>query len=226
MEELNKEQILVLNLCLGDGHLKKDYTISFVHSPKQLDYLNYKKELLEKTESFKRATGKKTIGIKSYITNFEGKSFLQYRYSLTKVSIVKPVYNLLVKNGKKTISENIIKYFNLQTLVFLMFDDGGEVRVKKRRYSIKRNIEYIYNEPPSYRLNTHSFSREENVLIIQWLKDMFQIEGKLYLNKERFIIRFNSKESLKIWNLIKSEVSKIDSMKIKFSWSIQKYGLQ
>ena len=43
MEELNKRQILVLNLCFEDGHLKKDYTISFVHSPKQLDYLNYKK---------------------------------------------------------------------------------------------------------------------------------------------------------------------------------------
>ena len=65
MEELSNEQIIALNLTLGDGYIRKNhgYSITFTHSPKQLDFLQLKKELLENTDSFKKSTKRKIDSI-------------------------------------------------------------------------------------------------------------------------------------------------------------------
>lgn len=222
MEELSNEQIIALNLTLGDGYIHKNhgYSITFTHSPKQLDFLQLKKELLENTDSFKKSTRRKidSINIKYIKTTLNNKTFNQVRYTLTNISLLKPVFNILIKNGKKCITPEIIKYFNLQTLCLLMCDDGGIVKSKRNRTSKKTGESYVYYEPPTFRINLHSFSKQENQLILNWLKDSYGIEGRLNLNKGCYIPHFNSKNSKKIFELIFPFINKLESMKEKFSY--------
>lgn len=229
MEELSKEQIIALNLSLGDGCIRKNngYSIMFTHSPKQLDYLQLKKELLENTESFKKSTRRKkdSIDIKFIKTKLNDKVFNQVRYSLTNISLLKPVFNILIQNGKKHITPEIIKYFNIQTLCLLMCDDGGVVKCKRNRTSKKTGETYIYYEPPTFRINLHSFSKSENQLILNWLKDNYEIEGRLNLNKGYYIPHFNSKNSKKIFELIYPFIDKLKSMKEKFKYCYEYWKL-
>lgn len=227
MEELNEEQILALNLTLGDGYIrhKHGYSITFTHSPAQLDYLKLKKELLEKTNSFIKSTRKKTesLDIKYIVTNLNDKLFNQVRYTMTNIDLIKPVYNKLIINGKKVITPEIIKYFNIQTLVFLMCDDGGVIKSKKKRVSKKTGESYIYYASPTMRINLHSFSKEENELILKWLFNDFGIEGRLNKNKGYYIPHFNSKNSKKIFNLIEPYIANIKSMRLKFSYCYERF---
>ena len=226
MEELNEEEKLILDLALGDGYLARNhgYIISFTHSPKQKDFLEIKKELLENTESFIKSTRRKkeTIEIKNCISKHKnGKIYNQVNYKLTNVSMLKSVYKLLIVNKRKTITKDIVKNFSVRTLQILMCDDGGEIKSSKTRFSKKLNTLYKYTEPPTYRINTHSFTNEENFLILEWLKESFNIDGRLGNNKGSLIPHFNSKNTKKIFLLIKPFISKIPSMVDKFSYSFE-----
>lgn len=229
MEELSKEQIVALNLSLGDGYIRKNhgYSIVFTHSPKQIDYLQLKKELLENTESFKKSTRRKTdsLGIKYIRTKLNDKTFNQVRYTLTNISLLKPVFNTLILNGKKHITPEITKYFNLQTLCLLMCDDGGVVKWKRNKVSKKTGESYIYYAPPTFRINLHSFSKSENQLILDWLKSTYNIEGRLGLNKGYYIPHFTAKNSKKIFELIYPFITKLKSMKEKFSYCYEYWKL-
>lgn len=229
MEVLSDEEIIVLNLALGDGYIKKNhgYSIVFTHSPAQLDYLIVKKNLLESTEAFKKSTRRKvdSLEIKYIKTKLENKIFNQVRYSLTNVSLIKPIYNLLIKDGKKHLTPEIIQFFNVQTLCLLMCDDGGVVKSKRLRFSKKTGESYIYYEPPTFRINLHSFSKEENQLILNWLKDSFNIEGRLNQNKGHYIPHFNSTNSKKIFKLIKPFIDNIQSMRDKFQYCYERWKL-
>ena len=222
MEDLTDEQIIALNLSIGDGYIRKNhgYSIVFTHSPKQLDYLQFKKELLENTDSFKKSTRRKkdSIDITYIKTKLNDKVFNQVRYTLTNISLLKPVFNILIKDGKKQITPEIVKYFNLQTLCLLMCDDGGVVKSKRNRVSKKTGESYIYYAPPTFRINLHSFSESENQLILKWLKDTYEIEGRLNTNKGCRIPHFNSKNAKKIFELILPFINKFESMKEKFKY--------
>ena len=227
MEELNKEQKLLLSISLGDGYISRNhgYHISITHCEKQLDYLNYKKKLLENTQSFKTSTRKKcSIEIKPFLTELNNKTFKQFRYTLTRANLIKPVYNLLIINGKKKITTKVLDNLDENSLFFIMCDDGCCIKNKKKRIN-KKGEEYLYIEPPTFRICFHSFSKKENELFLKWLKEKYGIEGRLNKNKGYYIPHFNSTNSKLIWNIIKEKVATIPSMVEKFNFCIEKFGL-
>lgn len=152
-----KQYQSILGMVLGDGCLSKTKNLArlrFSQGYKQLDYLNYKLSILDNMYFRKNAT----IGKSGYCDNVV--------YSAATQSSVDflDLYNKVYINGTKKVY-NIIKEIDEISLAFWIMDDG-----------CLQNNHY-------YELSTHSFTKEENELIIKILKEKFDISANIRFDK-------------------------------------------
>ena len=143
---LNNEQYQVmLGSYLGDGCLQKQsiyntYRLNFTQGIKQLDYLKWKTDAFNLTNSIKT--------IKSGYTNKE--NIFQSKYSPTFILEDTP-FNLALKD------------LNPLGLAIWFMDDGSR-----------------------YKINSNSFTKEENELLCKMLKDNFSIPSKIIKESNGF----------------------------------------
>jgi hypothetical protein len=88
-------------MVIGDGHLDKYGNLNILHSEKQLEYLEWKRNLLKKL-------GYKVSPIKQKINN---KKYIAYYFSVGASRYTK-LYRKILYRPKKTITPKILKKFD------------------------------------------------------------------------------------------------------------------
>lgn len=216
-----EEREIIIACLLGDAGLNKYKTkngykhseMFMTHSEKQFDYLYWKVDLLNSLQVFK-----KKAEVKDYISNFNGKTFKQKRMRINNTKYLNVIGKWMYKDNIKT-CKNVIKYINSPLGLAIWFmDDGGIYRSKRHH---KDGKEYYLK--PASKLCTHNFSHEEQILICEHFKKTYGINAKIYKDKKYEYLWFNKEDTKIIWDLIKTYVMQIESMKKKFDLCIKFY---
>lgn len=214
---------IIYSIILGDGSVYKSgnsYTIYVGHGASQKDYLEWKCDLINTTPI---SDNKFKVNSKLTSTNKQtNKKYLQYYFTKANKDY-EQFFNCYYSTENRI--QNILSNLHSDRALAIWFMDDGAV-VKRKAKHIDGSI---YYNPPALHLCTHCFTEEENIEILKWFKKKYLIDGKLNhdnKNGKRYTyLRFNSKEALKIFSLIKPYVNQLDSMKEKFKFFYEYYKL-
>lgn len=155
---LEQEQFVFAKL-IGDGCITKsrhhaEYHFEFSHEEKQRDYAVECADILkdfgtysEKTRSRDPRLYKKHTWVECCFKSIHNKDFTR-------------IYRYFYENGKKVINSEILSMIDEKGLAIWYQDDGHKDKNSKAGY-----------------LNTHSFTLEENQLIVNWLQSKFSIKA-------------------------------------------------
>ena len=170
---------IIIGIMLGDCHIKKmsglkngapmiQYNQGFVHLPYILFLFQFLAPLCTHYPSL--------------IQRKDGTFYVQF-YSRC-LSALNPVYDLFVKEGVKTIPNNIADILSAQSLAFWCMDDG----------SISESGFY---------LNTHSYTFKEQIVLQNALKYKFNIDTNVHKhgNKYKLYIKAKSMPILRYYVL-------------------------
>jgi hypothetical protein len=188
------KKALLLGMIIGDGYLSKNQSlIKIVHNEKQLEYLIYKKKILENILNCKEI---KIHKIKPNMYNTQCYS-IQKGHKYFRI-----LRKWLYKNDKKFLTTKILNMLNIESIAMWYMDDGC-LCAKKRNGKIHA-YELV--------LNTY-LSKEENEIIINYFKDKWNITFGLNKSKGLYRLRMGTKEARRFCNLLKDYV--IPCMKYK-----------
>lgn len=199
---------ILYGTLLGDASLNKtskngNFNLTLTHSPKQIEYLEFKKNLISKVShvkfTYKETNFTNKQNNKTYKTCYYYSNYLKYFTKLEK---------LFYTNRKKIITNKILNKLTPLGLALWWMDDGClNIHKRKNRGTVQRIAT----------LATCSFSLEEHNLIIQYFKNKLNINVKLsYVGtkeNKKLTIRIPMKEFGKFKSIIESYI--IPSMKYK-----------
>lgn len=203
---------MLLSLILGDGclHLtshKVSGSITIDHGLKQADYQSWKADLLSKLtgRNVKMRNGHKG---KSVQVSVCFKRFKAWR-------------KIFYKDRKKDIPK-ILKFINNPSfaLTVWLLDDGY----------VESSINNGKNGGARFRLFINQCNADQAEFIKNWINSNFNINVKVKWMKDKGkqvpFIKFNGKDSLKIWSNIREFVLQFKSMQYKFRYIEQIYQLK
>lgn len=212
MTTKNNKIYLPLIMLLGDGWIQngkigKEYSYNseranllIAHHSSQLEYLKWKKDLLEKA-GYEVTLGEKR---KSDAPN-------QF-YIRTKTSkLIASVRNSVMVNKKKVFKKEWIYHLDDLALAIIWMDDGH------LGHQVNKNKQYVYHVGE---IATHGFDYESNQNICYWLKKRFNIDSyivtKRYKDKEdKYYIKLNRDNLHKLLSVVSPYVSQVESMSYK-----------
>lgn len=169
---------LIVDFALGDGWIgyhhagSKSPYLRIEHSQKQIFYAQHKEQRLLNAEYelssrlYTPKTGKNVGKFYYQVNTRQHKDFDTAR---------KWIYN----KNKKTIDRALLRNLDSESLAYLFMDDGS---AKHSQYNINKDKSRTYFERPKthcYRLATMCFSYDENLLLLAWLKEKFDIIAKI-----------------------------------------------
>lgn len=129
-----KQKQLLIGMLIGDGSIsnRSDYKID--HSSEQLEYLQWKLQLLESNEI-------KTTGLKKYKSSSGyNKGEDVYRVRLRTIPTIKALLRS-VYLPKKTITRRLLNWLTPLEIAIWFMDDGSvNVNTSKQRSSIKHTV--------------------------------------------------------------------------------------
>ena len=181
-----EEHDLIIGSLMGDASIRqreKNSCFRVAHSIKQEEYLNWKLDILREfriSEFYRR---------NRFINNREVKMI----YSSTRTH---PVFNhyrtLFYKNGRKTITQEILSQLNPRSLAIWVCDDGS--RETKQGYII---------------LCTNSYTLEEHKLMKQFFNERFGLDPTIgFRDKKYYYLRFKQDDTKKLIGIIKPFIQK------------------
>lgn len=189
-----KDKSLLLAMCIGDGYLatnsKYSVVLKIVHSKKQEAYLKYKAEIVSKLLNV-------PINIREINNNgYEG---VEFRKGHKYFRILK---KWLYPNNTKKISRKVLNKLTLNGIAIWYMDDGS-------LYPKKRN-----GRIHAYELILSTYlSKEDNQIIIDYFKEIWDVEFHQVKSKGRYRLRMNTTNIKKFIPLIKPYI--IPSMSYK-----------
>lgn len=195
---------LLGNASLNKANKNGNYNLTLSHSPKQKEYLEFKKELLSKIShvkfSFKEINFTNKSNGKSYKTYYYHSNYLRYFTKKAKV--------FYTKDRKKVVTRKILNKLTPLGIALWWMDDGSLcIHRRKDRGTVQRTAI----------LATCSFSLEEHDTIIKYFKEKWDINLKVaYVGskaKRKPVIRIPMKEFGKFKEIIEPYI--IPSMKYK-----------
>jgi len=187
----NEQHDLIIGSTLGDANIRqRDKNCSFRvgHSLKQKEYLYWKYNIfkeftLSSPYLNKRSFNNRNVEIFNLDT-FTHKVFNFYR-------------KLFYKNGRKTITRELLNMLNPRSLAVWICDDGSFCA--KQRYII---------------LCTNSYFLEEHKLIKEYFKDSWNLDPTIgFRDKKYYYLRFSKNDTKKLVEIIEPFVH--NSMKYK-----------
>lgn len=189
-----KKRALLVGMVIGDGHLKKNESgISITHNEKQLPLLLHKKSLLESILNCKSINIRKVKPNKYNTTCYILEKGHKYFRILRK---------WIYKNNQKYISRKILNMLDLESIAIWYMDDGS-LSAKKKNGRIC-----------AYELTLNTYlSKEDNQIIIDYFKEVWDIQFGLNKSKGLYRLRMGTREARRFSNLIKNYV--IDCMDYK-----------
>jgi hypothetical protein len=179
IEISQKQKEFFAGCMLGDGNIKipskcKNAMFQCQHGPEQIEYNKYKYNILS------------TLGAKFY--EYERKTPNKITGKYYKANIVATncnsnityLYNLLYKEGKKKITNEILENFTAFSLAILFMDDGSKTRSNSKEGQI------------TYTIASCGFDKESLELFQKFLFNKFNIETTI-TKDNRLYIRVNSR---------------------------------
>ena len=192
-----RQQSIIFGTLLGDGYLRPtngnakncSYALSLCHGEKQLEYLKWKFSEFEyfvTTKTFK-------VNTRSFRGNAP-----TYAFSTVSHPFLKEAHAICYSaNGKKDISAQWLEHIDPLALAVWYMDDGS---LNKRTHTVV--------------LCTNSFSREGQLLAIDFLKNRYGITAVLEPRRNnQTVIRINASQSRKFMDIVSPHVP--DCMKYK-----------
>lgn len=195
---------LLIALGIGDGyvfarkHKKWNYTqygISFIHCKKQHEYIKYKAKILHSIFGGKEPIPKL----------FNNSGYLGYRVQKSD-KYLRIIRKLLYKNNKKYITRECLDFLTPQGIAIWYMDDGSLV-------AHKRNGKIHAYE---VLLNTY-MSHEEHKIIIEYFKEVWDVQFAEVKNKNGYRLRCGTIEGRKFISIIDKYVIPIMQYKTNIS---------
>lgn len=188
------------------GRYKNAY-LEITHTSKNLDYIKFKKALLEK------------IGIKSTISEHnkktENRSYSLFRlYAYTNKWFTELRQNIYNNSRTKLFPKKYIDTFNLLSILLLYLDDGT---LRMRYYEGTDKVREM-----RVTLCLDSFTLDELFYFKAWLFKTYGVETKYYRHTKSqdlnrgFRLWMNTINTKKFMNIIKEFYNVIPSMNYKF----------
>lgn len=195
---MNKNQRAILyGMAIGDGHISyrtrfKDGKYRYEqaeliigHSPKQLQYLEWKAQTLHSIFGGKPPKVAET----KHTLKSNGKTYKGFRVAKTN-PYFRQMHKTLYKEGHKKITRQIVSYLNEQSLAIIFMDDGSiSHNTNKQGFTTSLNFVLCLQ-----------LSEEEADIVVDWLKS-FDIDAKKTLSKGKWDIRGGTQATL---NLVKT----------------------
>ncbi|MCD6255272.1 MAG: hypothetical protein J7J44_03245, partial [Deltaproteobacteria bacterium] len=197
-----EQQQILLGTLLGDANISllgkgsKYHILRLCHSNKQLEYLKWKIFMLQE---FFRA--------ELYVRHDEHGC----RYQINSIShpIFTELYNIFYSGGRKTLNRKILNKISELGLAVWFMDDGFLYGANKKK-GWKGNLA----------LSTSNFSRGEHELLVQWFKEKWGINAKIYTRSDGFLeLHFPSNASRRFKKLISPYVLPLFEYKLDVSRS-------
>ncbi len=189
---------ILAGMLLGDGgRCKNNFYI--VHSPKQENYLLFKKQVLE------QITGK-PVNIRHWLTQ-EGYGQIRIEPKLIPLSriLVKKLY----KGNRKTVSRKFLNLLTPQGIAIWFMDDGSK--------SFKRKNGKIHALEVT--LNTY-VSKEENEIILSYFSEVWGLKWGLNKSKKHYRLRMGTNEGKRFFSFISPYIHERMLYKIQTSQNI------
>ena len=192
-----RQRSIVFGTLLGDGYLRPtngnspncSYALSLCHGEKQLEYLKWKFNEFSyfvTTQTFKINTRQFKGNAPTYAFSTVSHPFLNDAHIICYSA-----------NGKKDITAQWLEYIDPLALAVWYMDDGS---LNKRTHTVV--------------LCTNSFSKEGQLLAIEFFKNRYGIDAVLEPRRNnQTVIRINASQSRKFMDIISAYVP--DCMKYK-----------
>lgn len=206
---LPEKHKIFVDFGIGDGFIAdttRGYFLQMQHSAKQREYLLHK---VKKLQEF----GFNPSFTDEYRENSYGKNFVK---SVCYTKEAKTAHKYLYNKKVKTIDKSLLNVLDRMSLAYWFMDDGCVDHYNKLKTG---STVYVYEThfARTYRLATHSFTIEENILIQQWLKERFNIVANVNYQKNKPFVSISQKPSKDIFrHLIEDYI--IDNMRYKIQY--------
>lgn len=190
----------LIGMILADASMIQPNMLYIRHGARQLDYVN-----------------EKVYFLKSYISPTSLRSSVdkqgyKYRYAYYRSSKLPYFYKIIYKNGRKTITPELLNHFDKTSLSFFYMDDGS---LSLRKYKDKNgNWTGGYKSREIY-LCTHSFSPNEVKMFTRALKDKFGLKFRMTFDKACPRLWCNTKNTKKIIEIVRPIVSQFKTISYK-----------
>ena len=186
--KINKE---LLAFSLGDCHINKNGRMSFVHSEKQKEYIEWKYKELNK------------FGSKNF-KHFNNNGFPAYSFDVKTIEenkiLRKKLYGI---KGHKFYTKEIIEKMDLFCFAVLYCDDGSLCAKKTKEGKIH-----------AYDLTLSIYgAKEECENLIEKLKKTYELDFTLKFNKGKYSIRCGTKMARKFLELIRPLIPNFECFK-------------
>lgn len=208
----SKDRAILYGLAIGDGHISyrtryKDGKYRYEqaeliigHGPKQLDYINYKADLIHKIFGGKRPK----IADTKYYLKATGKTYKGYRIAKTNPYFRQMHRKLYRENRQKSITGEVLSFCNAQSLALWFMDDGSIMS----NFNKSGEITSL-----SFRICTQFIDEDEAKEVCNWLSQKFGIQAKYFKSKGKYDIGGATQASLTLVSVIQDFV--IPSMSYK-----------
>jgi hypothetical protein len=193
---MNKEDKgILIGMCIGDGYLQPSkYTtvLKILHSQKQEEYIKYKAQLLSNILN-------KEVKVKNINNN--GYPGVEFRKGHKYFRIIR---KWLYNNNKKKITRFLLNKLTPKSIAIWYMDDGS-------LYPKKRN-----GKIHAYELILSTYiSKEDNQIIIDYFKEIWDLEFHIVKSKGLYRLRMNTKNIKKFIPIIQPYIIPSLEYKIK-----------
>lgn len=206
------DKAIMIGLLLGDGYINNKGRVEIEHCIEQKEYCIYKAKLLHSV------CGGRDINVHEYQrTRSILKDGRQWKNNtFTTVSFKKQskhfMYfrDLLYKNGKKEITQDVLDLLSPLSIALWWLDDGSLVRKKQAN-----------GKPGPYGLMLYTYlPKEQNELIQKYFLEKYNMKWNVVsanIHKEnQYMLRCGQTEGRKFLNIIRNIVlEKVPSMQYK-----------
>ncbi len=206
------DKAIMIGLTLGDGYINPNGRFEIAHCEKQKDYCIFKAKLLHSV------CGGKDVKVEKIETEYtkrqngkliEHSIYTKYRFR-KQCKHFKYFRNLLYKDGKKTITKEVLQMLTPLSIALWFLDDGSLVRRKQ-----------LDKSPGPYATMIYTYTtKEENELIRDYFLEKYGVKWNVVpanIHQEnQYMIRCGQAESRKFLAIIRDIVrEKIPSMSYK-----------
>src|SRR4030042_3942664 len=201
MGKYTKKQLsIIIGMVLGDSYITKfrekrtNSYLSTQHSIKQLDYVEYKMNLL------------KSLGFEISKLYDVSIIFKSIRFDCRNPHLFNQLRKTLYPCNNKTIKRKWLNYLDEKGLAIWFMDDGSLTKRGKSGYMS---------------LHINSFNRKEHDIIIKYFKQQWKLNPILRTvkrkdQKQSYFLTFNPNETRNLINIIKPYICNSMLYKVDF----------
>lgn len=196
MVQLNFEQDqLIIGTLLGDACVEKNGTncrIKFDHSVAQEQYLLWKHNKLANVATKMRSS--------DVLDSRTGKIYSHVLFNTKSNEIFNRYRELFYRGGKKVVPKRVVDYLKSPIALATWYLDDGAKRT----------------DCNALRIHTNSYSRDEQLILVEMLHANFGLKVKLHkVKNEEYVIYISSSEAKQFCRIIEPVVREIPCMKYK-----------